>query len=242
MTFKNVTSPRRTLMLATAVATLSLAACGGGGSSGATADPGTPTSDPVARAAGPLDPVQTQLESAVLAPLASALAGTPLEGVVDCANELVNYKILDTVDVLAGGLALSANPADLTSLDQTLDPDLLTQRVRAIAFDTTQLLLSLNDQGSTCASLGNSVEGSSPAQQLLSGDNPLAGTPLNRSAPRLARRSRSCSTPPAAARQPPTCRLPAWSALTSSSTPRCRPAWPCCRTRCRTRRWSAACC
>lgn len=149
MTFDNVTSPRRTLMLATAVATLSLAACGGGGggSSGATADPGTPTSDPVARAAGPLDPVQTQLESAVLAPLASALAGTPLEGVVDCANELVNYKILDTVDVLAGGLALSANPADLTSLDQTLDPDLLTQRVRAIAFDTTQLLLSLNDQG-----------------------------------------------------------------------------------------------
>lgn len=178
MTFKNVTSPRRTMMLATAVATLSLAACGGGSSGGSTANPGTPSSDPVARAAGPLDPVQTQLESAVLAPLASALAGTPLEGVVDCANELVNYKILDTVDVLAGGLALSANPADLTSLDQTLDPDLLTQRVRAIAFDTTQLLLSLNDQGSTCASLGNSVEGSSPAQQLLSGDNPLAGTPF----------------------------------------------------------------
>jgi hypothetical protein len=180
MNLNLLTSPRRTAMLATAIASLSLAACGGGGSSGggSPSNPANPSADPIARATGPLDPVQAQLESAVLAPLASALAGTPLEGVVDCANELVNHKVLDTVDVLAGALALSANPSDLTSLSQTLNPQLLTERVRAIAFDTAQLLLSLNNQGSSCATLGNSVNGSSGAQQLLSGSNPLAGTPF----------------------------------------------------------------
>lgn len=178
----NQTSSQRRNRLATAAlafATLSLAACGGGGSGGGSGPVGsTPTTDPTARVAGPLDPIQTQLEGALLNPLASALSGTPLAGVVDCANELVNYKILDTVDVLAGSLALSANPADLTSLAQTLDPAVLTERVRAIAFDTAQLLLSLNDSGTGCATLGNSVTGNAGAQQLLSGSNPLAGTPF----------------------------------------------------------------
>lgn len=162
---------------ALAFATLSLAACGGGGSSGGPVG-STPTTDPTARVAGPLDPVQTQLEGALLNPLANALAGTPLSGVVDCANELVNYKVLDTVDVLASALALSANPSDLTALPQTLDPAVLTERVRAIAFDTAQLLLSLNGTGTFCATLGNSVSGNAGAQQLLSGSNPLAGTPF----------------------------------------------------------------
>lgn len=183
MTFNLFTAPRHTLIVATAVASLSLAACGGGGSGGAAAGPTpgpvtSPSVDPVARAAGPLDPVQAELDNTVLNPLASALSGTPLAGVVDCANELVNYKILDTVDVLAGALSLNGNPSDLTSLSQTLNPERLTERVRAIAFDTAQLLLSLNDAGSSCATLGNSVSGSTDAQQLLNGSNPLAGTPF----------------------------------------------------------------
>ena len=60
MTRNLFTAPRHTLIVATAVASLSLAACGGGGSGGAAAGPTpgpvtSPSVDPVARAAGPLD-------------------------------------------------------------------------------------------------------------------------------------------------------------------------------------------
>jgi len=162
-----------------AAASISLAACGGGGSSGSTGG-GSPTpaaADPTARVSGPLDPVQSTLESSVFNPLANAVAGTPLAGVVDCGNEIINREVLDTVDTLAGALALSADPTDLTALQ--LGPELLTQRIRAVAFDVTQLVMSLSGGGTACLTQGNSaVFDNADALAFLSGENPLSGTPF----------------------------------------------------------------
>lgn len=180
MTHKAHTSQRPQLIYGLiAAASIGLAACGGGGSSGATGGGSAtqPATDPVARTSGPLDPVQSTLESSVFNPLANAVAGTPLAGVVDCGNEIINREVLDTVDTLAGALALSADPTDLTALQ--LDPELLTQRIRALAFDVTQLVMSLNGAGTACLTQGNSaVFDNADALAFLNGENPLSGTPF----------------------------------------------------------------
>ena len=171
------------LVSAAAAGTLLLAACGGGSGGGNGAPNPNPNpgggggSDVTTRAVGPLDPVQEQISSGVFSPLSGAVGGTPLEGVVTCANELITYEVLDIVDLLAGSLQGAANPQDLSGLP--LAPEALVGRVRAVAFDLTQLLLSLANQGSGCLTAGNSVSNSGAALGLLTGtDNPLAGTPL----------------------------------------------------------------
>lgn len=168
------------LVGAATASTVFLAACGGGGSSGSSALPpgGGSGADVTARATGPLDSVQDQISTGVFGPLSGAVAGTPLEGVVTCANELVTYEILDVVDLLAGSLQRAANPQDLSRLP--LASEALVARVRAVAFDLTQLLLGLANQGSGCLTAGNSVTGNSQALGMLTGGgNPLAGTPLS---------------------------------------------------------------
>ncbi len=167
------------LVSAAAAGTLILAACGGGGGSSSTAPGGSGSggSDVTARAMGPLDPVQSQISNSVFSPLAGAVAGTPLEGVVTCADELVTYEVLDIVDLLAAALQDAANPQDLSRLP--LAPEALVGRVRAVAFDLTQLLLSLANQGTGCLTAGNSTLNNPAALGLLSGaSNPLSGTPL----------------------------------------------------------------
>lgn len=147
-----------------------LSACGGS-NGGSTAAP-APTADKLTGVAGPLDPVQTAVSEQAFAPLIDAVAGTPLEAVLQCTNQLVTFEVIDTADLVANGLTGSSGspvpaPADLVG------------RVRAISFDLTQLLLALGDQGSGCLVGGNSLIGNADAFAFLeNGQNPLDGTPL----------------------------------------------------------------
>lgn len=147
-----------------------ISACGGGSSSAAPAAPAP--ADKQTGVSGPLDPVQTALSERVFAPLIDAVAGSPLEAVLQCTNQLVTFEVIDAADLVANGLTSSGGspiPA----------PEDLVDRVRAISFDLTQLLLALGDSGSGCLVNGNSVIGNADALAFLNdGQNPLAGTPL----------------------------------------------------------------
>ena len=136
----------------------------GGSSSGSGGGSNTPTG-PTARSdvSGPLDAVQEPVSSQVIAPLADAAAGTPLEGVISCVDQVVVGDTLDIVDILAAqtdagasGFASSATvvQAELTNL----------------VSDLQGLLTSLAG-GSGCS--GTTI----PAPGGF-GTNPLAGTPL----------------------------------------------------------------
>lgn len=96
--------------LALALATSVFAVgCGGGGSSGSSGGSAVETRNDVA---GPLDALQGPLSTQVLAPLQSAVAGTPLEGVVDCVDQAVINDVLDVADALALGVQPgAADPA-----------------------------------------------------------------------------------------------------------------------------------
>lgn len=147
-----------------------ISACGGG-NSGSADVPSAPV-DKESGVSGPLDPVQTALSEQAFGPLLDAVAGTPLEAVLNCTHQLVTFEVIDAADLVANGLSGNAGspvPA----------PEDLVDRVRAISFDLTQLLLALGDSGSGCLVNGNSVIGDSDALAFLeNGENPLAATPL----------------------------------------------------------------
>jgi hypothetical protein len=155
---------------------LALSACGGGGggSSGGNTPP-PPTSGgndsiTVARVAGPLDPVQDEVSSKVFSPLADAAAGTPLEAVIRCADETVTYNVLDIGDTVLTQLQTTLLSGGGVPLNP--DPAALTLALGSLAANFTQLLESL-------AGLGDGCTGDMMAlDQIQSGDNPLADTPL----------------------------------------------------------------
>lgn len=153
-------------------ATALISACGGGSSGSDPASAAPPPGDKQEGVSGPLDPVQTALSEQAFAPLIDAVSGTPLEAVLQCTNQLVTFEVIDAADLVANGLSGSTGspvPA----------PEDLVDRVRAISFDLTQLLLALGDAGSGCLVNGNSVVGNGDALAFLEeGENPLAGTPL----------------------------------------------------------------
>ncbi|HWU68913.1 MAG TPA: hypothetical protein VN046_08550 [Stenotrophobium sp.] len=139
---------------------LALAGCGGGssdsGSGGAVQSRKT--------VSGPLTPVQNTLSSSVLQPLAVATNGTPLSGVVNCADFAVNGDALNIVNALANGLQGAAqNPQALTDVA----PQIQAQ-VQQLAADLQQLVGALAS-GASC--------NGSTAGTTVAGD-PLAGTPL----------------------------------------------------------------
>ncbi|MGH8461987.1 MAG: hypothetical protein ACRESS_10305 [Stenotrophobium sp.] len=139
---------------------LALAGCGGG-----SADSSSSGSVPARQAvAGPLTPVQGTLSSSVLQPLAVATVGTPLSGVVSCADFAVNGDALNVVNAIANGVQGAAqNPQAIANVA----PQVQTQ-VQQLAADLQQLLSSLAG-GAACNSSGSTT--------ALSAD-PLAGTPL----------------------------------------------------------------
>jgi len=92
-----------TLALATS---LLAAGCGGGSSSDSGSGTAVQTRNDVA---GPLDVLQGPLSAQVLAPLATAVAGTPLAGVVNCLDQAVVADVLDVADAVALGLAPGAS-------------------------------------------------------------------------------------------------------------------------------------
>lgn len=158
---------KKSLTAAALGSLVSLAACGGGGGSD------EPSGEPVGgttitgkAVAGPLDPVQQQLSGAVLTPLAGAMAGTPLQGVVLCGDELVNQDVLDLADSML--VALQTTAAD----PRAINPAAMTGALNSLAVDLTQLLQALAGQASTCASGSVSLD---QVQALLT---QLNGTPL----------------------------------------------------------------
>lgn len=148
-----------------------LAACGGGGGSGGsdTDTPSNPSNPSIGgkAVAGPLDPVQSQLSSSVIAPLADTLSGTPLESVLICADTIVNQNVLDLVDTVLTPLqSAAANPGAISQAA-------LTDAMNSLVVNLSTLLQGLAGQASTC-----SADGSLSLAQLQQLLTALDGTPL----------------------------------------------------------------
>jgi hypothetical protein len=148
-----------------------LAGCGGGGGGSDTGtDPGgnTPPPQPTVRndVAGPLDAVQGPLSAQVLAPIASASAGTPLVGVIDCVDKIVVEDVLDIIDRLANAVQPSAgNPATA-----------LPAAAASVQAEVGDLVSDL--QGYVTSLAGGGVACNGNAAPVSGSGNPLAGTPL----------------------------------------------------------------
>ena len=160
---------------AIAGAGLLLGACGGGGGGGGDNTPPPPEGTGtdyivVSRVAGPLDPVQDQVSSGVFGPLADAAAGTPLEGVIQCADETVTYNVLDLGDTVLAQLQATLLSGGGTPLNP--DPAALTAALGSLAANLTQLLESLAGLGEGCTADILALD------RIDSGVNPLEGTPL----------------------------------------------------------------
>ena len=89
----------KTLLAMTFGVSLALAGCGGSSGGGSPSQGSSADEQPVisgySEVEGPLDAVQQPLSEQVIAPLASAAAGTPLEGAVNCVGGFVVTDVLD---------------------------------------------------------------------------------------------------------------------------------------------------
>ena len=152
---------RKSLMALALAGTVVLVGCGGSGGDDSSST--TPASTARNDVAGPLDTLQEPVSSQVLAPLASAAAGTPLAGVVTCVDQIVVGDMLDIVDVLA-------SQADAGALNPTTSAPVVQAELTNLVSDLTGLLTSLAGGSGAC---GSSI----PAPGGF-GTNPLAGGPL----------------------------------------------------------------
>lgn len=114
---------------------------------------------------GPLDLVQEPLSEQVLGQIASAAAGTPLEGAVNCVDQIV---VQDTVDILDSILA-TVHPDTINDPQQVfMDAAANVQlAVTELLLDLPELLTSLVGEGDCTGPHGEASD-----------SNPLAGTPL----------------------------------------------------------------
>lgn len=152
---------RKSLIALALAGTVVLVGCGGSGGDDSSST--TPTSTARNDVAGPLDALQEPVSSQVLAPLASAAAGTPLAGVVTCVDQIVVGDTLDIVDVLA-------SQADAGALNPTTSAPVVQAELTNLVSDLTGLLTSLAGGSGAC---GSSI----PAPGGFD-TNPLAGGPL----------------------------------------------------------------
>lgn len=153
------------MMLSGALAACLFAAgCGGGSSdSGSGNSSSGGNSGAQASVSGPLDTVQNTLSTSVLSQLESATAGTPLQGVLVCTDDVVNKNTLDILDAVLNGLQ---NPTTAT----TTVPAQVQQQIGQLANNLGSLLTALGGSGGC----GTASGGSSG----IPSTNPLAGTPL----------------------------------------------------------------
>lgn len=154
--------------------TVTFAGCGGGsdGPSSSpppsTGTPGTPSSPApgAAKVAGPLDAVQGPVSSQIIAPLASTFAGTPLQNVTLCVDQIVVGDVVDLLDVLANAVQAGAGSANPQAVLAATAAGVQGQ-VENIVIDLQSMLTALDGGNNSC--LGNVAP---------NGSNPLAGTPL----------------------------------------------------------------
>lgn len=152
---------KTSLALAIATATM-LAACGGGGGGGPNNGGGNGNGGST-EVSGPLDTVQNAVSDTVISPLATAAAGTPLQGVLLCADAAVNRNILDIADAFGNGLQ---NPGTLSAVT----PEEAQAAVAALVANLSGLLNSLAGAAGCSGAAGGG--------SLVPETNPLAGTPL----------------------------------------------------------------
>lgn len=153
------------MMLAGAIAACLFASgCGGGGStnSGSSSGSSGGATGTAVSVSGPLTPVQNTLSSSVLSPLASATAGTPLQGVVNCTDVVVNHNTLDILNAVLNGVT---NPSTAS-----MTPAQVQALLSEIANNLGGLLTALSGKGG-CGSSSGGGSG-------IPTTNPLAGTPL----------------------------------------------------------------
>ena len=155
---------KKTFMALAVAGTVVIAGCGGGGGGG---DGGSSTPTTRNDVVGPLDGLQGGLSSEILTPLHTAVAGTPLVGVVDCLDQSVVNDILDIADAIVLGIRPGA-----------ADP---AAQLRATA---ANVQAEVGDLVADLQGLVGSLAGSSgclanAGAQAGSGSNPLAGTPLS---------------------------------------------------------------
>jgi hypothetical protein len=144
-----------------------LAACGGGSSGTSSGGGGGGTYTPPNKVEGPLDALQDPVSGQVFAPLISATAGTPLEGVLVCADQIVVQDTLDIVDALALALQESATGTDPAAAFQAAADNIASGLTGAVG-NLSGLLAALGGDADACLGGGTAPDGS----------NPLAGTPL----------------------------------------------------------------
>ena len=155
---------KKTFMALAVAGTLAVAGCGGGGGGGGS-DSGGPSTQTRNDVVGPLDGLQGGLSGEILAPLGTAVAGTPLAGVVDCLDQAVVSDILDITDAIVLGVRPgSANPAAQ-----------LTATAAQVQAEASDLVADL--QGLVLSLAGSSGCTANALAQTASG-NPLAGTQL----------------------------------------------------------------
>lgn len=114
---------------------------------------------------GPLDVLQAPLSEQVLGQIASAAAGTPLEGAVECVDQIVVQDTVDILDSILGAVSpTSINDPQQAFTDAAGNVQLAVTELIA---DLPALLGSLVGQGDCTGPRGDAA-----------GGNPLAGTPL----------------------------------------------------------------
>ncbi len=152
------------------VASLLLTACGGGEENTNASTSPIASSDsatvPAARSTviGPLTMVQDTLSNSVMQPLAIASSGTPLAGVVSCANFAIGGNALNIVNAVAKGQrGLAQNPKALADMAPQIQIQILQ-----LARDLQQMIFALAG-GAACSD--------NTMVTTLKG-NPLAGTPI----------------------------------------------------------------
>ena len=141
---------------------------GGSSSSGGSSGSSSGASGTTVSVAGPLDTVQTTLSGSVLSQLETATAGTPLQGVLVCTDDVVNQNTLDVVDSILNALQ---NPASAASAPPQIQALLLE-----MANNLGGLLNSLAGKGGCGSAAGSSSSSSGGGSVPVT--NPLAGTPL----------------------------------------------------------------
>ena len=154
---------KQVMLSGTLAVCLIAAGCGGGSSSSGSSSGGnTGTATSVS---GPLTTVQNTLSGSVLVPLENATAGTPLQGVLICTDDVVNHNTLDILNAVLNGLQ---NPSTAT----TVTPAQVQALLNEIANNLGSLLTALSGTGGCGTASGGGTASGIPTT------NPLAGTPL----------------------------------------------------------------
>lgn len=148
--------------------TLALVTALAGCSSGGTAETPAPASPAVgastAKVAGPLDAIQNPVSDQIMTPLAAAVSGTPLEGIVICANQVVVIDAIDIVD--AAAVAIQAT--DPTALASAKTAENLQNQLQNTVVGLQGMLVAMAGKANGCT-----------LNTAPTGSNPLAGTPLS---------------------------------------------------------------